>query len=97
MENKVVGKISVIEKDELLKHFQRKNALLELSKSLNLESPDKKELYEKIVSDLGDANFNIEQWWKVKGQEYAWEARQGGQWMIDFNSCEIIVTGGNNA
>jgi CXXX repeat modification system protein len=93
--NEVVGKVSVAEKDELLKYFQRKNALIELSSSLNLKATEKTELYEKIVTDLGVANFNVEQWWKMKGQAYQWRGSDEGQWMIDFDTCEIILTGRN--
>jgi CXXX repeat modification system protein len=96
MENKVVGKVTVAEKDELLEHFQRKNALIELSRSLNLQTPDQKELYEKIVTDLGEANYNVEQWWKTKGQMYQWEGRQAGQWLINFDTCEIILIDKND-
>ena len=54
---KLVGKVTVEEKNEIQLLFERRNGLTELAKIL---SADNAELYEKLVKDIGRQvlNFN---------------------------------------
>ena len=49
---KVVGKVTEEEKGEIQQLFERRNGLNELAKIL---TADNTELYEKLVSDLGES------------------------------------------
>lgn len=87
--NKVVGKVTEQERDEILRLFERKNGLAELAKIL---TPDNKELYERLVSDIGKNQIEFQKWWDAKGSEYGWESIPNGSWSINFDTCEISLT-----
>ena len=50
MTKKLVGQVTPEEKDEIQRLFERRNGLNELAMIL---TPDKEELYEKLVKDMG--------------------------------------------
>ena len=50
MKNKIVGQVTVEEKDEIQRLFERRNGLSELAKILPAEN---EELYEKMIRDMG--------------------------------------------
>lgn len=83
---KLVGKVTVEEKDEILSLYERRNSLTELAGSLTV---DNDELYEKIVKDLGETGTKFQNWWDRKAEKYQWERVEGGNWEIDFSTCEI--------
>ena len=85
---KLVGKVTLEEKNEIQSLFERRNGLTELAKIL---SADNVELYEKLVKDMGETGTKFQQWWDSMAQKYNWESCEGGNWEINFESCEIFL------
>lgn len=86
--NKVVGRVSETERDEIQALFERRNGLNELAKVL---TPDNTELYEKLVKDLGKTGSDFQNWWSRMAAKYSWESDENGHWEIDFNTCLISL------
>lgn len=86
--NKVVGRVTEKERDEILRLFERKNGLAELAKIL---TPENNELYERLVSDIGKNQVEFQRWWDRMGVEYGWESIPNGSWTINFDTCEISL------
>ncbi|MDY6197216.1 MAG: CXXX repeat peptide modification system protein, partial [Sodaliphilus sp.] len=76
------------EKDEIQSLFERRNGLNELAMIL---TPDKEELYEKLVKDMGETGVRFQQWWNTASQKYNWEMTENGNWEINFETCEIFL------
>lgn len=85
---KVVGSVTEEERNEIQHLFERKNGLNELVKILDVNNTD---LYEKVVSDLGETTTKFQNWWDRMIEKYAWEEVEGGHWEIDFNTCDIYL------
>ena len=88
MERKLVGQVTVEEKNEIQTLFERRNGLSELAKIL---TPDNAELYEKLVKDMGETATKFQQWWDTKARSYNWESAEYGNWEINFETCEIFL------
>lgn len=88
MERKLVGQVTVEEKNEIQTLFERRNGLSELAKIL---TPDNSELYEKLVKDMGETTTQFQHWWDEKAQKYGWESANKGNWEINFETCEIFL------
>ena len=86
MIKKVIGKVTPQEKEEIQKLFERRNGLNELSTLLKDGNDG---LYEKLIKDLGETSVKFQNWWDRMAQQYDWEAVEGGNWEIDFDTCEI--------
>lgn len=93
MEKKKVGQVSVEEKNVIQALFERRNGLNELARIL---TADKGELYEKLVKDMGETGTKFQKWWDEMSQKYQWESCEGGNWEINFDTCEIFLVCGNN-
>ncbi len=85
---KLVGQVTLEEKNEIQMLFERRNGLNELAKIL---SADNAELYEKLVRDLGETGTKFQQWWDLMSQKYNWESAENGNWEINFETCEIFL------
>ena len=85
---KVIGQVTPEEKNEILHLFERRNGLNELAKIL---TADNAELYEKLVKDLGETGSKFQSWWDRMGAKYQWESVEGGNWEINFDTCEIYL------
>ncbi|MBR5002973.1 MAG: CXXX repeat peptide modification system protein [Bacteroidaceae bacterium] len=85
---KLVGQVTLEEKNEIQMLFERRNGLNELAKIL---SADNAELYEKLVRDLGETGTKFQQWWDSMSQKYNWESAENGNWEINFETCEIFL------
>jgi CXXX repeat modification system protein len=85
---KLVGQVTVEEKNEIQTLFERRNGLNELGKIL---SADNTELYEKLVKDMGETGRKFQQWWDTMSQKYQWESAPNGTWEIDFDTCNIYL------
>lgn len=83
---KVIGKVTPEEKDTIQALFERKNGLNELAKIL---TADNAELYEKLVHDMGETGTKFQHWWDSMAEKYHWESCEGGNWEINFDTCEI--------
>lgn len=88
MTKKLVGQVTPEEKDEIQRLFERRNGLNELAIIL---TPDKEELYEKLVKEMGENNVRFQQWWNTASQKYNWEMTENGNWEINFETCEIFL------
>lgn len=88
MKKKKVGKVTAEERDEIKRIYKRHSGLTDLAKII---SADNTELYEKIVSDLGETNVKFQEWWNQKGEKYQWESDNNGRWQINFETCEIYL------
>lgn len=88
MTKKLVGQVTPEERDEIQTLFERRNGLNELSQILTVEN---EALYEKLVKDLGETGAKFQNWWNRMGQKYNWESVDGGNWEIDFNTCNIYL------
>uniref|UniRef100_UPI004027D8F0 CXXX repeat peptide modification system protein n=1 Tax=Prevotella sp. TaxID=59823 RepID=UPI004027D8F0 len=89
---KVVGQVTIEERNEIQQLFERRNGLNELAKILTAENH---ELYEKLVKDMGETGTKFQSWWDRMGEKYQWESIEGGNWEINFDTCEIYLVGGN--
>lgn len=92
MVKRIIGQVTVDEKNEIQSLFERRNGLNELAKIL---SPENEELYEKLVKDLGETSTRFQNWWDRMAQKYQWESVDDGNWEINFDTCEIYLVGGN--
>lgn len=90
---KLVGQVTVEEKNEILALFERRNGLNELAQIL---TADNHELYEKLVKDLGDTGFKFQNWWDRMAEKYQWESAEDGNWEINFQTCEIYLMASEN-
>lgn len=88
MTKKLVGQVTPEEKDEIQRLFERRNGLNELAMIL---TPDKEDLYEKLVKDMGETGVRFQQWWNTASQKYNWEMTENGNWEINFETCEIFL------
>lgn len=85
---KVVGQVSELEKRKIQILFERRNGLNELAKIL---TADNTELYERLIKDLGETSIKFQKWWNQMSEKYQWESIDGGNWEIDFDTCEIYL------
>lgn len=89
---KVVGQVTIEERNEIQQLFERRNGLNELAKIL---TADNHELYEKLVKDMSETGTKFQSWWDRMSGKYQWESIEGGNWEINFDTCEIYLVGGN--
>ena len=85
---KKVGNVSLDERDVIQHLFERKNGLTELAKIL---TPANEQLYEKLVTDLGETSSKFQTWWNEMSQKYNWESSEDSNWEINFETCEIYL------
>lgn len=85
---KLIGQVTTEEKNEILTLFERRNGLNELVKILTVENET---LYEKLIKDIGDTSMKFQNWWNRMGDKYQWESVEGGNWEIDFETCNIFL------
>lgn len=85
---KKVGKVTTEERDAIQVLFERRNGLNELAK---IVTPNNEILYEKLIKDLGETSSKFQNWWNRMGEKYNWESAEGGNWEIDFDTCNIYL------
>ena len=88
MSKKLIGQVTVEEMKEIQSLYERKNGLSELARII---TSDNNELYEKLVKDLGETQLKFQNWWTRMSQAYNWEGVEGGNWEIDFDTCNIYL------
>lgn len=89
---KIIGQVTVEEKNEIQMLFERRNGLNELAKIVTADNTD---LYEKLVKDLGETGTKFQYWWDRMAEKYQWESIEGSNWEIDFATCNIYLTDNN--
>ena len=93
-QKKEVGRVTPEERDRIQRLFERKNGLLELSKTLSQmsrEEMEKNQLYDKVVQDLGTVAVEFQGWWDAMREKYNWESRPQGNWEINFQTCAVYL------
>ena len=85
---RVIGQVTLEEKNEIQTLFERRNGLNELAKIL---TADNSGLYEKLVKDLGETGTKFQGWWERMAAKYQWESVEGCNWEINFETCEIML------
>ncbi|MCM1109438.1 MAG: CXXX repeat peptide modification system protein [Clostridium sp.] len=85
---RLIGQVTPDEKNEIQTLFERRNGLNELARILTSENA---ELYEKLVRDLGETGTRFQAWWDTMAEKYQWESAEGGNWEINFDTCEIYL------
>lgn len=85
---KIIGKVTPEEKQEIQSLFERRNGLNELARIL---TADNAELYKKLVRDMGETGTRFQNWWDRMAAKYQWESSDGGNWEINFDTCEIYL------
>ena len=85
---KIVGQVTDEERNEIQTLFERRNGLNELAKIVTAGNNDR---YEKLVKDLGETGTKFQQWWDSMADKYQWESEEGGNWEINFETCEIYL------
>lgn len=85
---KEVGKVTPQERDEIKRLFERRMGLVELAKIVNASDT---ELYDRLVTALGDNSTKFQQWWDNMSEKYDWESSDEGNWEIDFQTCIIYL------
>ena len=85
---KIVGKVTAEERNEIQALFERRNGLQELAKIIKA---DDSILYEKLVKDLGETSTKFQNWWDLMGEKYQWESSPNGNWSINFDTCEVTL------
>ena len=88
MTKKLVGQVTPEERAEIQALHERRNGLNELAKIL---TADNSELYEKLVKDMGETGTSFQNWWDRMADKYKWESAEGGNWEINFETCEIML------
>jgi CXXX repeat modification system protein len=84
----LIGQVSENERDEIRQLFERRNGLNELAKVLTADNND---LYEKLITDLGETSAKFQNWWNEMSRKYQWSGAENGNWEIDFQSCKIYL------
>ena len=85
---KILGQVTVEDKNQIQFLFERRNGLNELAK---IVTADNTELYEKLVKDMGETGTKFQNWWDRMSQKYQWESSENGHWEINFDTCEITL------
>ncbi len=85
---RIVGQVTVEEKNEIQTLFERRNGLNELARIL---TADNEVLYEKLVKDMGETGAKFQNWWDRMAEKYQWESAEGGNWEINFDTCDIYL------
>lgn len=88
MTKKLVGQVTVEEKNEIQALFERRNGLNELAMIL---TADNQSLYEKLVKDIGETGTKFQNWWSRMAEKYQWESVDDGNWEIDFDTSDIYL------
>ena len=88
MTKKLVVQVTPEERAEIQALHERRNGLNELAKIL---TADNAELYEKLVKDMGETGTRFQNWWDRMAEKYKWESAEGGNWEINFETCEIML------
>ena len=92
MREEKVGQLTEDEKDKILKLFERQLALKELiADSEHPINENSNDLYEKIISDMGQTERKLDGVWDDLARKYKWKSAEDGNWNIDFETGDVIL------
>ncbi|MGV8135994.1 MAG: CXXX repeat peptide modification system protein [Mangrovibacterium sp.] len=86
---RLVGNVTETEKSEIQNLYERKNALQELFKIVDIKN---EQLYNKVIEDMGKTSGKFQKWWDDKSKLYGWESSPDSSWEIDFSDGSIYLT-----
>ena len=89
MSNIDVGKVTVAEKNFMFQIYNRRASLEELI--LTVSEKAHPALYGKINNELVNTRIEYDKWWQETQQKYNWKVNQNGYWIMDFNTCEVML------
>jgi CXXX repeat modification system protein len=91
--HKIVGKVTEEERDEIKNLYSKKTSLESLFHSLLASKIEVKntEIYDKLIKDYSDVTMDFQNWWPTKTARYNWESVDGGNWSIDFDTCDVVL------
>jgi len=91
--HKIVGKVTEEERDEIRNLYSKKTSLESLFQSLLTTQVEVKntEMYDKLIKDYSDVMLSFQSWWPVHTSKYNWESAEGGNWTIDFDTCNVVL------
>lgn len=84
---KLIGEVSISEKDEIQFLFERKNGLLELAKVIQPEDA----IYDRLIEDISSITAKYHNWWDRMSTKYKWELVDNSNWRIDFDTCRVYL------
>jgi CXXX repeat modification system protein len=91
-QQKVVGKVSDEEVQEIKSLFYKKAALEALFKTLvTTQEANTSSIYEKMMSDYQEVNMKFQEWWTAAASKYQWEGVEGSSWNVNFDNGEIYL------
>lgn len=85
---KIIGRVTLEERDEIQSLFERKNGLAELAQIITVSNND---LYERVVKDMGETTIKFQKWWEKMAVKYSWVSIPEGNWEIDFETGDIFL------
>jgi len=95
------GRVTPEERDEIEALYRRKLALTALLPTLaRMDSGELQStpLYERLVRDLGETIAAYDAWWAGMAASGRWRRERPDQtWHIDFDTCDVLLDGGERA
>jgi CXXX repeat modification system protein len=85
-----IGQVSEQEKQEIRALANRKNALIELSKIIEVNDGNRSQ-YEKLVQDIVEATICFRQWWNDMETKRQWNKQPAESWEIDFRTNDVYL------
>ena len=52
---------------------------------------EKREIQILFERRNGETSIKFQKWWNQMSEKYQWESIDGGNWEIDFDTCEIYL------
>lgn len=93
MLHKNVGKVTEEERDEIKRLHSRKTGLESLFQNLISSNTivNNQEMYEGLIRDYSETSERFQKWWDSTKNKYNWESADGGNWTVDFDTCDVIL------
>lgn len=85
---KVVFELSDAEVIEIRQLYEKKVALENL---INIVNPSNDDLYARVTTDYTNALSLFQKWWHDMSIKYHWEQADGGHWVVNFDTGEILL------
>ncbi|GAA0125966.1 hypothetical protein UT300019_18680 [Clostridium sp. CTA-19] len=89
-----IGIVNEFEKNELLRMYEKRLAIEELSYSINditindcnLDVNSLIKIKEKMEKDYYKNEEMMEKWWKITSEKYNWENNKDKKWSLNFET-----------
>ena len=87
-EKKLLSTVSLFEKNQIRRYFERNNSLKELKLIVPLED---KTLLKQINKDINQVQLDYQNWWEAKSKEYGWVHDKFHHWEINFDTGDVTI------